>query len=428
MLSDSKILIVDDTPANLEVLNEILMAQGYTVSIAVSGERAIKQLNNYLPDLILLDVQMPGIDGFETCRRIKANPHWTAIPVIFITALNDAENIAKGFSLGAVDYVSKPFQESELLARVRTHLHLQQMTQHLEHLVAERTQALEMAMTQLQASQLKTIQNEKMVTLGNLVAGIAHEVNNPLGFLNGSIQNVREYLQALFEHLETYQTQHPPNDIVQESAEAIDLNFLMEDLPKLLASMQGATDRITNISTSLRTFSRADTEHQVKANIHEGIDSTLMLLKYRLKASELRPSIEVIKNYGDLPDIYCFPGQLNQVFMNILANAIDMFDEMAEHTTYDDLKDNPQHITITTQHLAEQNCVEIGVRDNGKGMGDEVKAKIFDCLFTTKRVGKGTGLGLAIAHKIITKAHGGHINVISHPGQGPEFLIQIPIS
>ncbi|AUT01911.1 serine/threonine protein kinase [Nostoc sp. CENA543] len=278
---------------------------------------------------------------------------------------------------------------------------------------------------QLEQSQLQVVQSEKMASLGNLVAGVAHEINNPIGFLNGSISNSKEYVQDLLGHLALYQQHYPkPVEPIRENAEAIDLEFLAEDLPKLLNSMKGATERITDISNSLRTFSRADTEYKVSANLHEGLDSTLLILKYRLKANEHRPAIQIIQEFGDLPLIKCFPGQLNQVFMNILANAIDMFDEMAQTQSFQELEANPQIITIRTEVISNQ--VYICIRDNGKGMKQEVQEKIFDHLFTTKAVGKGTGLGLAIARQIVVEKHGGSLNVWSEPGQGTEFTIQIP--
>jgi signal transduction histidine kinase len=238
-------------------------------------------------------------------------------------------------------------------------------------------------------------------------------------------------VQDLLEHLALYQQhyqQHYPNAValIQEEAEEINLEFLIEDLPKLLSSMKGATDRIKGISTSLRTFSRADTEHKVNANLHEGLDSTLLILKYRLKGNEHRPDIKISQDYGDLPLIECFPGQLNQVFMNILANAIDVFDEAAQQSSLAELKANPQKITIQTR-LTAPNTVEIQVGDNGKGMSDEVKSKIFDHLFTTKGVGKGTGLGLAIARQIIVEKHKGTLEVQSVLGQGTEFIMKIPV-
>ncbi|AFY81976.1 trifunctional serine/threonine-protein kinase/ATP-binding protein/sensor histidine kinase [Oscillatoria acuminata] len=278
---------------------------------------------------------------------------------------------------------------------------------------------------QLEQSQLQIVQSEKMASLGNLVAGVAHEVNNPIGFLNGSINNATDYVQDLLDYIALYQQHHPnPATPVQEKAESIDLEYLCEDLPKVLNSMQGATDRIKSISTSLRTFSRADTEYKVSANLHEGIDSTLLILKYRLKANQFRPAIQVITNYGRIPSITCFPGQLNQVFMNILANAIDMFDEMAQTRSFAELAANPQQITIGT--VARENQMQISIRDNGQGMSKAVKARIFDHLFTTKAVGKGTGLGLAIARQIVVETHGGRLQVNSQIGQGTEFVISLP--
>ncbi|RUT08862.1 serine/threonine protein kinase [Dulcicalothrix desertica PCC 7102] len=279
---------------------------------------------------------------------------------------------------------------------------------------------------QLEQSQLQIIQSEKMASLGNLVAGVAHEINNPIGFLNGSINNAKEYVQDLLDYLTLYQQYHPDAAApVQDKAEEIDLEFLSEDLLRLLDSMEGATERIKGISTSLRTFSRADTENKVSTNIHDGIDSTLLILKYRLKANDFRPAIQVTQDYGQLSLIKCFPGQLNQVFMNILANAIDMFDEMAKTQPPQEITACPQQITIHTAMV--ENQVQIRIRDNGKGMTEDVKARIFDHLFTTKPVGKGTGLGLAIAQQIVVEKHGGRLNVQSEVGRGTEFLIQLPI-
>ena len=281
---------------------------------------------------------------------------------------------------------------------------------------------------QLEESQLQIVQNEKMASLGNLVAGVAHEINNPLGFINGSIGNIKDYLQDIIEHLKLYHEYYP--DVaapIQENAEEIDLDFLCEDIPNLLNSMQVATKRIKNISTSLRSFSRADTEYKISADIHEGLDSTLMILKYRFKANENRPEITVVKHYEALPAVMCFPGQLNQVFMNLIANAIDVFDEAAQDLSDSDLEAKPQTITIQTTQLTAQNLVEITIGDNGKGMPPEVKERIFDHLFTTKAVGKGTGLGLAIARQIIVDKHGGNLLVKSDVGQGTQFRIQLPI-
>jgi len=296
------------------------------------------------------------------------------------------------------------------------------------HQRQQNTQKLEQALSQLEASQIQLVQSEKMASLGNLVAGVAHEINNPVGFLKGSARNAKQYLEDLLGHLSLYQENYPDAvDSIQEDEEEIDLEFLCEDFPKLLSSMQSAAERITKISNSLRTFSRADTEYKVRVDLHDCIDSTLLILKYRLKANEDRPAIEVEKHYDNLPTVECFPGQLNQVFMNILANAVDAFDEMTGEALLAGQAVKPQTITVTTALSQDGSAVSINIQDNGKGMPASVQERVFDHLFTTKGVGKGTGLGLAIAKQIITEKHGGTLTVHSNLDQGTEFCIRLPI-
>jgi signal transduction histidine kinase len=279
---------------------------------------------------------------------------------------------------------------------------------------------------QLERSQLQIIQSEKMSALGNLVAGIAHEMNNPLGFIAASLKQTKPSLADIVTHLKLYQENLPnPADEIIDHAEEIDLDYSLEDLPKMIDSMSMACDRLKNISTSLRTFSRADQDYKVPFNIHEGIDSTILILKHRLKANEQRPAIEVVINYSNLPEVECFPGQLNQVFMNILANAIDALDESNNGRSFEEIKANPNCITIQTSVANEK--VKIAIADNGKGMSESVKQKIFDHLFTTKAVGKGTGLGLAIARQIVEETHGGKLSFNSVLGEGTEFIIEIPV-
>ncbi|BAY78129.1 multi-sensor signal transduction histidine kinase [Nostoc linckia NIES-25] len=278
----------------------------------------------------------------------------------------------------------------------------------------------------LQQAQLQIIQSEKMSALGNLVAGVAHEMNNPLGFISASIKQAKPIFADIFEHLKLYQETFPnKSEEIEDHAQEIDLEYSLEDLPKMLNSMTLACDRLKNISTSLRTFSRADRDYKVPFNIHEGIESTILILKHRLKANEQRPAIEIVTNYGNLPQIECFPGQLNQVFMNILANAIDALEESNLERSIADIQANPNRITITT-HLADD-FVKMKIADNAKGMSEDIKQKIFDNLFTTKGVGKGTGLGLAIAKSIVEETHGGKLSCKSVLGEGTEFLIQIPV-
>ena len=426
--SSDSILIVDDNSTNLFVLKQALKETNLSVRMAPNGEKAIKQVYRNPPALILLDIQMPGMDGFETCRRLKLDPVTCEIPIIFMTASGDTENKVKGLSLGAVDYVTKPFQQEEVIARVKVHLQIRQLTrklqklnENLEQQVAERTASLE-------NMQMQLVQNEKMATLGNLVAGVAHELNNPIGFFQGSLKNAEDYVQELLNYMQCVQQHHPQlAPAVTNYAQEIDLEFLSADLPKLISSMKVASNRIQDISTSLRTFSRSDTSEKVACNLHQGIDSTLLILKYRLEANNKRPAIEVVKEYGQLPLVKCFLGQLNQVFMNIVVNAIDALDAVSIERTFAQLQVNPLQILIRTEVSSDQKTAVIRIKDNGSGMSDSIKSHIFDYLFTTKEVGKGTGLGLAISRQIVVEKHGGMIEVNSVLFQGSEFVIHLPV-
>ncbi|MEH2108805.1 hybrid sensor histidine kinase/response regulator [Nostoc sp.] len=425
---DSLILVVDDTTTNLEIVFNILTNVGFNVITESDGERALQQVESRVPDLILLDVMMPGIDGFETCKRLKENSATYDIPVIFMTANSDTDSKVKGLNIGAVDYITKPFHEEELLARIKTHLQLRNLTKTLEKRVAERTAALSRALKDLQESQLQLVQTEKMSTLGQLVAGVAHEINNPVGFIHGNLGHASVYFQDMVNIINLYQ-QHYPNPVpeIQEEIAAIDLKYMLSDLPNLISSMKEGVQRIRNISTSLRTFSRADSDRKVYCNIHDGIDSTIMILKHRLKASEDRPDIQVIRDYDKLPELECFIGQLNQVFMNLLANAIDALEESNAGRTYIEIEANPNQVFIQTTLTEDKNHILIRIKDNGVGMSADVQQKIFDYLFTTKSVGQGTGLGLSIARQIVVEKHGGSLEINSVLGQGSEFIIKLPI-
>ncbi|MBR8836141.1 MAG: hybrid sensor histidine kinase/response regulator [Stigonema ocellatum SAG 48.90 = DSM 106950] len=422
------ILLVDDNPNNIKVLWEAIQGCGWKALMATDGESAIEQTEYAAPDLILLDVMMPGIDGFETCRRLKANPITQNIPVIFMTALSDSIDKVKGLEIGAVDYITKPFQQEEVIARLKLHLKISCFTRTLEQRVQERTAELTQSLWQLQQTQLQMIQSEKMSTLGQLVAGIGHEINNPIGFIGGNLSHIKEYTNDLLCLVSLQQQKLPhPDPEIEALVRKIDLEYLIEDMPKLLESMHHGIVRLENICLSLRTFARSDISSRVEFQIHEGIDSTLTLLKHRWKSHGNHPEIQIVKQYGELPPISCYPGQLNQVFMNIIANAIDAFDDLNQNHSHQEIAACLNTITITTSVDIKEETVTICITDNGPGMPPEVQARIFQESFTTKPVGKGTGLGLAISHQIIVHKHNGKINCLSTPGEGTKFIITLPI-
>ncbi|NER35878.1 MAG: PAS domain S-box protein [Oscillatoria sp. SIO1A7] len=289
-----------------------------------------------------------------------------------------------------------------------------------------KTKELKQALHQLQRAQTKLIQSEKMSSLGQLVAGLAHEINNPVSFIHGNLYHADEYMEELVELLALYQHHYPePHPEIEASIEALDIEFIKEDLERLFGSMRVGTERIREIVKSLRTFSRLDESEVKEVNLHEGIDSTLMILQTRLRATDWRPEIRVSKEYGQLPLVRCYAGQLNQVFMNIIANAIDALEERDRQRTPEEMKANKSEIVIGTR-LNKENWIAIGISDNGPGISKSVLSRLFDPFFTTKPVGKGTGLGLSISHQIVTENHNGKLFCKSRPGK-TTFTIEIPV-
>jgi two-component system, NtrC family, sensor kinase len=295
------------------------------------------------------------------------------------------------------------------MRRIAQQVHIERELQQSEAQAKQRSQEL--------AQALDLIQTEKMNSLNRMVAGIAHELNNPVTFIHGNIGYVRDYAQTLADLIYLYQRHEPKDPQIQAIVEEVDLDFLVKDLHKILTSMNDGSDRIRQIVLDLRTFSRLDESDFKSIQIHEGIDSTLRFLQNRLNPSG-SPAIQVIKEYSELPPVACYAGQLNQVFMNVLSNAIDaLLDAACPHPT----------IRILT-HRQQPGWVSIGIQDNGKGMPESVIEKIFDPFFTTKPIGKGTGLGLSVSYQIVVDRHGGSLQCRSEPGKGAEFWIHIPIS
>lgn len=287
--------------------------------------------------------------------------------------------------------------------------------------IKEKNIQLEEILAELKRTQLKMVQSEKMSTLGEMVAGIAREINNPVSFIHGNLIYVQEYTKHLLSFVALYQKYYPePVSEIVTAAENIEIEFIKEDFPKILDSIQIGTKRITNIVLSLRNFSRLDESEFKVVDIHEGIDNTLLILQHRLKETPERPPIQIVKNYGNLPLIDCYPGQLNQVFMNILANAIYALET-------NKINQKNSQITITTS-VKDEKWVQIAIADNGTGIPKDIQTQIFQPFFTTKPSGKGTGLGMSISQQIITEKHGGKIDLRSNIGEGTEFIIQIPAS
>ncbi|OLP17016.1 hypothetical protein BST81_18750 [Leptolyngbya sp. 'hensonii'] len=297
---------------------------------------------------------------------------------------------------------------------------------------------LRQTLQDLQLTQAQLVQSEKMSSLGQLVAGMAHEINNPVNFIYGNLRFATDYVQDLMQLLQHYQETIPiaPPEL-QAEIESIDLQFLMEDLPSLLSSMRVGADRILDIVRSLKNFSRHDEADRKVVDLHEGLDSTLMILHNRIKATGDRPAIQVLQEYGNLPPIECYPGQLNQVFMNILSNAIDALEEVLVTSPQSSIIRGRSQapvpaseiiptITIRTKVLNRE-WVSIQIIDNGPGMPEDVLQRIYDPFFTTKEVGQGTGLGMSISHQIVVEKHGGVLKCHSQVGAGTEFEIQIPV-
>ncbi|MBD1944872.1 response regulator [Coleofasciculus sp. FACHB-712] len=434
---DIKILIVDDEPVNVQVLVNYLSEQNYSLTQAFNGIEALAAIAQGLrPDIILLDVMMPRMTGYEVCKKIREQYSLTELPILMLTAKNQVSDLVEGFKSGANDYLIKPISKNELLARINLHLQLSNLEalRQAEAREREKAQQLELTLSALQRTQAQLIQAEKMSSIGQLVAGVAHEINNPVNFIYGNLAPTNEYARDLLNLIQMYEQFYPnPVPEIQREMETIELEYLKEDFPKILSSMQVGAERIQSIVLSLRNFSRLDEAEMKPVDIHSGIESTLLILQHRLKPQKNRLGIEVVKEFARLPKVACYAGQLNQVFMNILSNAIDALEEVCGlsfvgHDNEQSTMNHEQSPTIWIRtSVVEDDRVAIRIGNNGPSMTEEVQKKIFDPFFTTKPVGAGTGLGLSISYSIVVERHGGQIRCISSPLQGVEFIIEIPI-
>ncbi|MEG3858993.1 hybrid sensor histidine kinase/response regulator [Microcoleus sp. herbarium12] len=463
------ILVVDDTPANLRLLAGILNGKGYKVRPVPSGELALSAAQGMPPDLILLDIMMPEMNGYEVCEKIKADERTRDIPVIFISAINDVLDKVKAFAVGGVDYITKPFQVEEVLVRVKTHLAMCQLQKKLQ----EKNNELTVTLDQLQATQNQLVQSEKLAALGQLIAGIAHEINTPLGAIRSSIGNITNFLDNNIETLPVFFKELSPErqqDFLSlmyssrqqtyslstrekrefkkgvkqqlesegignaDTLASILVNIglqgnLKEFFPLLkdpgseniiktayeFASIQKsartiatATERAAKVVFALKNYARYDVNgEKLEVNITEGIETVLTLYQ-----NQLKHGVEIVRNYQDqLPAVLCYPDELNQVWTNLIHNALQAMN-------------NQGNLTIDAQQ--QDTNVVVKITDSGKGIEPNILPKIFEPFFTTKPAGEGSGLGLDIVRKIVEKHHG-KIDVESVPGK-TAFTVCLPIN
>ena len=412
-----KILVVDDELDIKDLMTKMFAPQirqgEFEFIFAAHGLEALEHISAHPDlDLVITDINMPVMDGLTLLKKLNEAP--LQFKTIVVSAYGDIGNIRAAMNAGAFDFVMKPLDLQDLeitiqktLAQVRRCKHSQQ---------------------ELLQAQVQLIQSEKMAALGQLVSGVAHEINNPIGFVSGNLHPAQQYVEDLVGLLDLYQQVYPnPTPEIEAEIDAIELDFIRADLPKLFASMRTGIDRIRNISLSVCNFSRSDCDRPVLFNLHDGLDSTLLILNHRLKANSSRPEITVIKDYGDLPEIKCFSGQLNQVFMNLITNAIDALEASNQGLRFEQIATRPNCITIRTAVNEATNTVLIDIQDNGVGMTEAVQQRAFDHLFTTKPIGQGTGLGLFIVRQIVEEKHGGRISCESVPGQATKFVVELPV-
>ena len=369
------------------------------------------------------------------CQGAVIQPWSPETSTLILLRLENKATASHNFVLlnNKIDELAK-----EIIRRRQVEEELSKANEALECRVEERTTTLKKTLTELKLAQSQLIQTEKMSSLGQMVAGIAHEINNPISFIQGNLEYTQQYTNNLLKLVQLYQKYYPnPPQEIQDQIDLFDLDFLVQDLTKLLHSMRVGTERIQDIVRLLRNFSRLNEAELKKVDIHEGIDSTLMILEHRLQATHNYLKIRVIKEYGQLPKVTCYPSQLNQVFMNVITNAIDALEETfiichlslvnnLEQRINDKGQMKIPQIRICTKVIDDE-WVAIMIADNGSGMNEQVRSKLYDPFFTTKPVGKGTGLGLSVSYQIIVEKHGGQLSCVSAPGQWTEFVIKIPI-
>ena len=406
------ILVVDDDATNLRTLGEMLRPE-YRVRLASSGEDALRIAGSELrPDLILLDVMMPVMDGYEVLRRLQADEVTRVIPVIFVTALHDDDSEQRGFELGAADFIHKPIRAAVALSRIRAQIDARMARDSLRRKAQHMARIAEQGAEQLENTRQQLLQSEKMASLGQLSAGIAHEINNPVGFVASNLAALERYLDDLFAIIDACaaDTGAPAAQRLAEVRglmQRVEYDYVRQDVLDLLAESKDGVERVRQIVADMKGLSHKGASGWQWADLHAGLDSTLNIAR-----NEFKHRCTVVKRYGDLPPIRCIPSQLNQVFMNLVVNAAQAIEGSGE-------------ITLTTGR-AGMDSICVSVADTGQGISAEGLSHLFEPFYTTKPVGKGTGLGLALSREIVLR-HRGHIEVSSEPGKGTVFTLTLPI-
>ena len=407
-----QLLLVDDSALNLDTLLATL-GDRYDLRIAIDGQAALDLIaTDYLPDLILLDIMMPGMDGYDVCRTLKADEKTREIPIIFLTALDNDADEAKGLELGAVDYISKPFNPAIVNHRVKTQLELKQHRDHLQKLVDAKTHELTESYKDLKRVHDQMLQQEKMASIGQLAAGVAHEINNPAGFIGSNLSSLQKYVGKLNEGIafmeQTIKTVDDPEITAElkQMKRKLKFDFIQEDIEDLITESKDGIERIALIVRNLKSFSRAEDDTLKPTDLEECLEGSL-----NIAWNEIKYKAKVEKNYQDLPPINCLPQQLSQVFVNLMVNAAQAIEDQGI-------------ITVNTRQENDWAVVEIS--DSGSGISPQNLERIFEAFYTTKEVGKGTGLGLSICHDILQK-HQGTISVASTVGEGTCFTIKLPM-
>lgn len=416
-LFGERILIVDDDALTCQMLAGLLSHEGYRTLTAISAAQALDLMAFDLPDLILLDALMPGVSGFELAGQLKQDERTRNIPIIMVTALNDADSRLAALERGAEEYLVKPVQRLELVVRVRNLLKLKKYQDWLEKKsesdALEHSKRLEAANARLGELQGQLLQSEKLASIGQMAAGVAHEINNPIGFVSSNFSTLKVYVDQLLELISVYEESEaglsaPVRERLQAMKAEMDFDYLREDIRNLLLESQDGIVRVRKIVQDLKDFSRTTAGQEwVYADLRQCLESTLTIVN-----NEIKYKADVCREWGNIPDIECLPGQLNQVFLNLLVNAAQAMPE-------------GKRGVITVRTGCDEESVWVEVADNGSGMAPEVRAKIFEPFYTTKPVGVGTGLGLSVSFGIVQR-HGGAIEVSSELGVGTTFRVILP--